>query len=344
MGGIRRTGLLVAALVLCIAGGLAGPSAARAERTLALSSGSFSFEVDPGEQGTGEVVVINDGDEPVNVLVYTADQEIDEVGDVTYLVPNRSDPEFARRPTAWVRLQMPAEARSFGNTPYLELEPGERIPVSFEFQPPLNASPGDHNVVLFFEMFEFSGEAGGATSEVTGRIGSRLQMRVRGDYVERLSVQPFIVPGLHIGSDVPYELTISNSGNLDQRVSAAVVLFDRNRVEIGRDEPLLATTVFADTSRRLEGVVSGGRPLFGRFVMQAEVYNVNEDGEILAAREPIVEVRDVWLVPEWVLVVLVALFVIFAVRVLWSRRSGRREPARQADDASDDEVGSGREA
>ena len=49
---------------------------------------------------------------------------------------------------------MPEEAKAFGNTPYLELEPADRDPVSFIMQPPSNASPGDHNVVLFFEMFD----------------------------------------------------------------------------------------------------------------------------------------------------------------------------------------------
>ena len=52
------------------------------------------FELDPGEQGDGEVVVINDGDEPIKVLVYTADQDIDEAGNITYRRSQPGRPDF----------------------------------------------------------------------------------------------------------------------------------------------------------------------------------------------------------------------------------------------------------
>ncbi len=320
---------LMAALAVALLVFAAFPSPASAERTIAISSGSFEFEVDPGEQMTGEVVVINPGEEPIKVLVYTADQEFDETGQVSYSVPNRSDPDFARRPTSWVRLEMPADAKAVGNTPYLEMEPGERVPVSFLFQPPANATPGDHNVVLFFEMFEFSDEAGGVVSQVTGRVGSRLQMRVRGAWTERLTVQPFVVPWLRVGSEIPYELALNNTGNLDQRLSVATVLFDRNRVEVARDEPLLATLVFADTSRVLEGTVEGGGQFLGRYALQAEVYRVDDEGQILDEYDPIVEQRDIWLVPVWLLIALGVFVLALLVRVLTGLLARRREAERE---------------
>ncbi len=311
-GGSTR--ILVAAFACAVGIVALTPAPTHAERTLALSAGSFSFEVDPGEEKTGEVVVINDGDEPIKVLVYSADQLVDEAGEITYNVPDRNDPEFARRPTSWVRLRMPTEAKSIGNTPYLELEPGERIPVSFVFQPPANAAPGDQNVVLFFEMFELAGDAGGAVTQVSGRIGSRLQMRVRGQHTERLSVRPFVVPAFRLGSDIPFSLTIQNTGNLDQRLSTAVILFDRNGVELTREEPLLATLVFAGNNKRLAGVLSPGRQMFGRFSVQAEVYRVDDNGVIVQEVEPLLEQRSVWLVPWWLVVALGAVVIILLGR------------------------------
>lgn len=327
-------GLVIACV--CAAGlGALTPAPAIAERTLSLSAGSFAFEVNPGEEKTGEVVVINDGDEPIKVLVYTADQLIDEAGDITYRVPDRNDPEFARRPTSWVRIRMPTEAKAIGNTPYLELEPGQRIPVSFVFQPPANAEPGDQNVVLFFEMFELAGGAGGAVTQVSGRIGSRLQMRVMGEHTERLDVRPFVVPAFRLGGDIPYSLTIQNTGNLDQRLSAAVLLLDRNGVELTRQEPLLATLVFADSNKQLDGSLIPARQLLGRFTVQAEIYKVNDDGTIAQETEAYLEQRSIWLVPWWPVLTLGAALLILAGRVAWSvvekRRKNASTPGSRAD-------------
>jgi len=293
------------------------PASAYAERTLALSAGSFAFEVDPGQEKSGEVIVINESDEPIKVLVYTSDQIIDEEGEITYKTPDRDDPDFARRPTSWVRLRMPAEARAIGNTPYLDMAPGQRIPVEFVFQPPLNAAPGDQNVVLFFEMFDMPEGEAGAVTQVRGRIGSRLQMRVTGEHIERMSIRPFVVPGFVIGNQIPFDLTLRNEGNLDQRLSVAVVLFDRNDLEIARSEPHLASVVFAGNNRRLQDEIAPDRQLFGFYNLQAEVYRVDEAGNIIEQPEQLLESRSVWVIPLWVIVAFASAVLILLARVAW---------------------------
>jgi len=312
------------------------PASAYAERTLALSAGSFAFEVDPGQEKSGEVIVINESDEPIKVLVYTADQVIDEEGEITYKTPDRDDPEFARRPTSWVRLRMPAEARAIGNTPYLDMAPGQRIPVEFVFQPPLNAAPGDQNVILFFEMFDMPEGAAGAVTQVRGRIGSRLQMRVIGEHVERIRIRPFIVPGFVVGSQIPFDLTLRNEGNLDQRLSVAVVLFDRGGVEIARAEPHLASVVFAGNNRRLQDEIASDRQLFGFYNVQAEVYPVDEAGSILEQPEQLLESRSVWVIPLWAVVALASAALMLLARGVWhvlyvrSRKNQELDPRAEA--------------
>lgn len=316
---LRNTRLLLMSVlvVLALVTTAVFPIAASAERTIALSAGSFAFDVDPGQEMTGEVTVINPSEEPIRVMVYTAYQVIDEEGEVTYVTPNRDDPDFAARPTAWVRLSMPADAKAIGNTPYLEMEPGERIPVEFVFQPPMGVAPGDHNVVLFFEMFDLAAGAEGAVTQVRGRLGSRIQMRVSGEHVKRMSVRPLVVPTVVFGGEVPFDMTLRNTGNLDQRVSVASVLFDRNEREVAREEPLTASVVFAGNNRRLEGrVLSDGQPI-GPHTLQAEVYEVDEDGNILELTEPVVESRVVWMIPWWVLIAAGATVLILLGRVVW---------------------------
>lgn len=311
-------------VVVALLGPLATPAVPAQPRTIAISAGSFAFDVDPGQEMTGEVTVINPSEEPIRVMVYTAYQVIDEEGEVTYVTPNRDDPDFAARPTAWVRLSMPADAKAIGNTPYLEMEPGERIPVEFAFQPPMGVAPGDHNVVLFFEMFDLAEGAEGAVTQVRGRVGSRIQMRVSGEHVKRMSVRPLVVPAVVFGNEVPFDMTLRNTGNLDQRVSVASVLFDRNEREVAREEPLLGSLVFAGSNRRLEGrVLADGLPI-GPHTLQAEVYEVDEEGNIIEQAEPVVESRVVWMIPWWALIAPGAVVSILLGRIVWHLTGARR--------------------
>ena len=67
---------------------------------MSLSASKFGFAAEPGQNGTGEVFVINEGAEPLSVRVYVADQEIAEDGSVSFVVRPPSTPtrSQARRP------------------------------------------------------------------------------------------------------------------------------------------------------------------------------------------------------------------------------------------------------
>jgi hypothetical protein len=323
---------LAAATVIALALVLATATVALGERTLSLSSGSFAFELDPGEQGEGQIIVINDGDEPIKVLVYTAGQEVDESGNIEYVTPNRDDPTFLAQPSSWVRLRMPEDSKSFGNTPYLEMEPGERIPVDFIMQPPAAAAPGDHNVILFFEMFDLPEDTGGAESQIAGRLGSRLRMRVTGEYVERLDIQPFVVPDFEFGAEIPFAFTLQNQGNLDQRITSNVILYDDDEVELARTQTTSGTPVYAGTNREVvDDLLAESQP-FGQHTVALEVFQVDEDGEPLVD-EPIVEERTVWVFPWWLVITVAVLFVLIVARLVWGvavRTARRRVDKEQA--------------
>ena len=207
-------------------------SSAVATKTIALSSGTFAFEVAAGETGTGEIVVINDGDEPIKVLVYVADVVIDEKGNQTYPPPERQGAELLTTPASWFRIFMPADSKSVGNTPYLELDPAERVTVKFDFSPPAGTAPGDHNTMIFFEMFDFAQESGGSSAQITGRLGARVALRVEGELVEKMEVRPFEVPAVRMGTLIPYSFTVANGGNTNKPIVATVTLLDRNEKEI----------------------------------------------------------------------------------------------------------------
>ena len=70
-----RTALATAAFAVAM---LVAPSAALATKTLGLSAGIFKYNVTAGSVKSGEVVVMNSGNEPLHVMVYSSDQQVDD--------------------------------------------------------------------------------------------------------------------------------------------------------------------------------------------------------------------------------------------------------------------------
>ncbi len=162
---------------------------------MSLSASKFEFAAEPGQKGTGEVFVINEGAEPVSVRVYAADQVIAEDGTATYVVPTINAGGVGT-PASWVTFELPADAKSTGNIPYVDIPGGGRVPVKFEVTVPEGATPGDRQAVLFFEMFSPQGSGDKAATNVNARLGARIQTRVKGEIVEKLVVQPFAMPAV----------------------------------------------------------------------------------------------------------------------------------------------------
>ncbi|MDP2233815.1 MAG: hypothetical protein Q8K89_09280 [Actinomycetota bacterium] len=320
---LRRTLVLLLCVVLVL--GLQSPGTALAVKTIALSSGSFSFEIDPAMTGSGEVEVINDGDEDIKVLVYVADVEINDKGEQSFPLPSREGASIFSSSATWMRVYMPADSKAVGNTPYLELAPEQRVLVKFDFSPPRDATPGDHNVVMFFEMFDFLPESAGSASQVSGRIGARVQLRVKGQFVERLEVRPFEVPSFVIGNVIPYKFSINNEGNVNERTAGTIALLDRNERELVSAEVASDTPVYAGASLEISGEMTTVASALGPQTVEMRLQYFEQGA---TSPTEVVTTRTVWMVPLWLLIALaVALFAL----VIWlgARAARRRERLRR---------------
>lgn len=310
--------------ILLLVGLVAAPSSADATKTIALSSGSFAFEVAPGESGEGEVVVMNDGDEPLKALVYITDVKIDDTGQQTFEQPRRQGASILTTPASWFRIFMPADSKSVGNTPYLEMEPGERVPIRFEFSPPQGTPSGDHNVVIFFEMFELAQGSEGAAAQVSGRLGTRIALRVTGEVIERLTIRPFEVPSVRIGNSVPFTFTLNNGGNTNKRVAVTAELLDSNERSVVASVVASDTAIYADSRYRVDGALNTGAGRLGPHTLEVRVQYFLEGA---SSPTELVESRTVWLVPMWlVLVVMFVIFDLLAYGAYRAWRSGGRKP------------------
>ena len=325
---VRRAAWLVAPLLLAVICALRIPAPAFATKTLGLSSGTFLFDVSAGKTVGGQVVVTNDGTEPIKVLVYASDQKVDDKGGVVYTVPSRGDLSEMDQPSTWTQVKMPADSQALGNIPYIELKPKQRVPVKFSFTIPPDVPPGDHNVLIFFEMFDTPKPGEGAVSAVSGRLGSRITLRVAGEFVRRLEVRPFVVPSFVIGSEVPYRFTVSNVGNIDQRVGARMLLLDRNDATVIEQTPIDGRIVFAANSLESSGTALVQKGGFGPHKVRIDVTAVDDEGKALnAGKDTITDTRTVWLLPLWLAIAAGTLVVLIIARIIWTRatRAARRD-------------------
>jgi hypothetical protein len=316
--------ILLAALVVA-------PGSAFATRTLGLSAGTFRFDLAAGQQASGQVVVTNDGTEPLKVMVYAADQTVDARGGITYATPTRADLQSLTLPSSWTTIKMPANSKALGNIPYLELNPKQRVPVRFSITVPPNVPPGDHNLIVFFESFEPPKPGQGAQSSISGRLGARVTLRVAGDLVRKLEIRPYSVPQYVIGGVVSFDFLLRNVGNIDQRIGARVLLLDRNDNEIQRKTVIDGITSFAQTNIETSGTLLADKMPVGEFKVRLDVSPVGDDGKATnGGADTLTETRTVWLIPYWLLVLIGVIVLAVVVRVVWTiaARSARRTQKR----------------
>ncbi len=332
-GVFARVRVLFALTVCAVAASLLTPASAFAVRKIGLSSGSFQFNVAPGQSSENSVYVINDGDEDLTVLVYAADQVVDKDGKVTYQVPSRNDPTAITSPASWLRLSMPDNAKAYGNTPYIEMKPGQRIKVEFGVEAPVNVAPGDHQVILFFEMFDLSSpKQGTATAKIAGRLGARLRVRVQGDLVDRLSVEPFVLRQLVVGESMPYTFRIKNEGNIDKRVTVKLTLLDSSKREVLSSTVLTEGVVYAGTESEHTGDLRPSEfllgPYTGRLTMEYYKEGATPGQEL---PERVEEDRTVWAMPLWFAIAVISVIGVTLVWLSWRQavKSAAKKAAKQ---------------
>jgi hypothetical protein len=322
-------------VALVFAALLSTPASAMAAATLGLSAGTFKFTLNAGKQVEGEVIVMNDGDQLLHVMVYASDQKIDDKGNITYIAPTHADLSSNNMPSSWTSVKMPANSKSLGNVPYLDLAPGARVPVKFSVLVPADVPPGDHNVVLFFESFQPPKKDQGTQSIVSGRLGARVTLRVNGPLREKLEISPFVVPSYVIGEQVPWEFTVRNEGNVDERVGGRIRLFDSQDTELTRDTALDGLRVYAGQRLEATGTINAKDRWPGAYKVRLDVSPVDDAGKATNAGADTITVdRTVYIVPVWAIIaVAVILVVLLGILAALIGRSNRRRRQRIADEA-----------
>ncbi len=327
----RRAALTVG---LALAAALFAPGSASAERTLALSTGSFEFQVAAGQTGKGSVIVMNPSEEPIEVYIYAGNQVVDDQGRVSFEIPKPGDMGGVSNPASWLQVTMSSDMKSRGNIPYVELDPNERKRVDFTFEVPEGVPPGDHQILLFFEMAPPKNvQADEAHAVVSGRLAARIRIRVKGEIVERVLIKPFVVRSFIIGDRVPFSYAIRNEGNIDKIVRARVTLLASSGAELVSQEQT-ETTVYAGAMAENAGIVRPPGTMLGRYTVRLDVEYPRE-GAQTDIPERLTEQRTVWVVPLWLAIAVILVLGGLAMWASWraSVKAARRTIERERREA-----------
>lgn len=291
------------------------PAQASATRTIGLSTGAFDFSLAAGKSGSGEVTVMDNGDENLSVLIYAANQRVSDTGAITYEVPNRDDQGLQYNPASWLRLQIGKSTQALGNTPYIEMKPGEKVNVAFDLTVPEGTPPGDHQILLFFEMMsDAKATQGQATPQVSGRVGARIKVRVAGDVVEKVEVRPFVAKGFILGQAMPYTFVIHNGGNTDKPIKAKLLLLDSNLSEVMSSDVATEAVVYAGANVEYDGVMRTAKQLIGKYTLRLQVEYPRE-GSTVAIPETVEINKTVWILPLWLAI---AIVVVVGMALIWA--------------------------
>lgn len=322
-----RRGLALAVLLSLCALPLMSPVSAFAERSIGVSAASFDFTAAQGQAGEGEVWVSNEGDEPITVRVYASDQVVEDDGTVTFVTPT-VDANQLQSPASWMTVTLPPDAKSIGNIPYIDMAPGDKARVAFRVGIPQGAVPGDHNIMLFFEMFDPDPTSGDQQARIFGRLGTRVKARVDGEIIEKVEVAPFEIPGYVLGSVVPYSFTVNNKGNVDQRVNVRMVEVDSSGAEVAATEIASDTALYATSSLQKSGAIDDSATRIGRANYKLVVSYPSQASGANGLIKTTEEERAVWIIPAWLPYALGAALLVLVGAAIWA--SGRRSAQRAA--------------
>ena len=209
---------------------------------------AFNYATDPGSQVNDTVIVTNSGTVAGDFAVYAADAINDrETGNLTLVARASKSIDLG----AWVTT----------NTASVHLEPGTQATIPFTLLVPSDATPGDHSAGIVASSTT-SGNSKGQTVTVDQRVGVRVNLRVSGPVVPRLTAAGFVTgftPSLNPFApgtlDVDY--SVANRGNIRLDVGQKVDVVGPFGIHLGQVAPPGIHDLLPGQSAHIVSAMSG---------------------------------------------------------------------------------------
>ena len=209
---------------------------------------AFEYATDPGTQVNDTVLVINSGVVAADFTVYAADAINDrETGDLSLAPKANTSSDLG----AWVTL----------NVSTIHLEPGTQASIPFTMLVPSDASPGDHSAGIVASSTT-TGTSKGQTVLVDQRVGARINLRVSGAVVPKVTASGFVTsftPSLNPFApgtmDVDY--SVANRGNIRLDIGQKLDVVGPFGIHLGEVSPPTVRNLLPGQSAHIVSRMSG---------------------------------------------------------------------------------------
>lgn len=210
-----------------------------AEAELGLTPAKVELSLARGESVNGEITVINEGNEPLEVSFYVRDYRFTDDGKVVFT----ESQEERWSASKWLEIGRVSDY----------LLPGASVKLPYEIRVPLDAEPGSHWAVIFAEG-RFRG-SNTPTSNLSVRVGAVVLITVPGDIIAKGEILDFRIPPLGYRK-IPFTFKFKNSGNIHINLRPQLEVFHKGRVisRLQMDE----VVSYPQTEREVRGYLQLG--------------------------------------------------------------------------------------
>jgi len=267
------------------------PVAALASTGLSIQPVKIDETVNPGQTLTGQILLQNVSDGPVDVAVKVEDFTPNAGADSIQFVDRAPGVTSVRD---WVTLPPSG----------FTMRMGEQKEIPYTITAPINAEPGGHYGVMLFKA-----TPAGTTTEGSLKVGTQVGMTVLisipGNHLEKGNIIDFTAPGFVQHGPVPFSMTFQNTGTVHFEPKGSIVITNMLGQKAA-EVPITGDVVLPTSIKKLNTFYWNSNIFnIGRFSAVASVKD--GDGNVLTSKEV-----HFWIIPVWyVIAFIVGLFLIY---------------------------------
>ncbi|TDA67854.1 MAG: hypothetical protein D9V47_10115 [Clostridia bacterium] len=252
--------------------GLLFTPTAYAEVRLGLTPAKVELSLAGGEGGSGEITVVNEGSEPLEVSFYVRDYYFADDGKIVFA----EGQEKRWSASKWLEVGQVSG----------RISPGASIRLPYRVRVPLGAEPGSHWAVIFAEGRAIGNNT--RTSPLGVRVGAVVLITVPGDVIAKGEILDFRVPAVGY-KKVPVTFKFRNSGNVHINLRPQLEVFHKGQV-INRTQ-LDEVVSYPQTVREVKGYLQLGN-IWG---LHEAVLKIEQEGGTMVYRAPFLLLPWPWI-------------------------------------------------
>ncbi len=289
---------IIPILTLGIIFSFSAKPASAANKGLQISPVTFNFDINPGGQKTGKVVIKNNDATDANYIIET--ENFTKVSD-------QGAPSFNGIPKQ-DGLTTLADWYSFTEPKEGILKSKESKEINFTISVPVGAEPGGHYAAIFAKILNKTPE-GKVELGVSSRVGTLMLVSIPGEVRKSTTLSGFSIPRIIWQGPLDFSFKVQNTGSVhyDSKGSVAIkpMIGKTAQIDMGTH------TIIPSNTRDYNGKWTKKYP-FGFYKITASA----TDGNKL----PITTTSNLWAIPLMIVIPAFAGFVILIVLIFFLKR------------------------